>query len=99
MSALVVESPLAARIRAIAEHEGRPIEAVLASMIDQYYPAFSVDELNARLRAADYGITPPIGHYDGPTLTPAEEQALLEHTSAGDRSGAEMVRDERQQGW
>jgi hypothetical protein len=38
MAALVIESPLAEQIRAIAQQERRPVEDVLESMIEHYHP-------------------------------------------------------------
>lgn len=99
MSALVIESQLAARIRALAEREGRTVESILETILEQYHPNPTIEEINAHLRVANLGMTPPSGLYTGISLTKAEEDALLQRTSGGDISDAQMVIDERKQGW
>jgi hypothetical protein len=100
MAALLIDSPLAERIRSIAEQEHRPVEAVLEAMVAQYNPSLMVKEIYARLEnERDRGIALPPGDDADDFLSEDEETALIQRAGSGDKSGAQMVIDERKQGW
>lgn len=52
MSTLIIQDALADRLKAIAEQENRPVEAVLADLLDRYLAA-PTDEQIAALAAMD----------------------------------------------
>jgi hypothetical protein len=97
MAALVIKSPLAEQLRAIAEREQRPIEDVLESMIENYAP-LTEQVINKRLLALG-GITLPSDEPMEPPFSEAEEQALIERAGASGKPASEMVIEERHQGW
>lgn len=98
MSSIIIDSPLAERIRAIAQQEDRPVEAVLIAMVDKYAASLSYAELIARLKEVGE-ITLPSDDPLEPPLNEEEELALIQRAGAGELSGAQIVIDERKQGW
>jgi hypothetical protein len=97
MAALVIESPLSERIRAIAEHERRPIEAVLEAMIEKYTSSLTDREINARLRAVGGFILPA----DEPAEPPISEEELDKIARRVGAAGplSTLIIEERKQGW
>jgi hypothetical protein len=82
MAELVIRSPLAERLRALAEREKRPVDAVLNDMLGCYHSALSDDEVDTWL--ATSGITLPARDEDIlPPISPEEERALADEIGQG----------------
>ncbi len=93
MAGLLIESPLAERLRALAEQEQRSVESLLEEMVEQYNSSLSLKEIYNRLRKlGDAGITLP----EDDTFIEDEAPAPAQMESI---SGAQMVIEERKQGW
>jgi hypothetical protein len=95
MAALVIEPPLAEQIRAIAENEHRPIEAVLSDMLETY-TAQQMD-IKTRLKAAG-GFILPSDEPAKPPMTEEELRALAERIGAAGPLST-LVIEERKQGY
>lgn len=64
MADLVIRPSLADHIRALADRERRPVDALLADMLARYRASLSDDDLDALLSAS--GITLPVPGDDAP---------------------------------
>ena len=97
MNDLIVPAPLARRIYAIAEEENRPIETVLAAMVENYTVS-SIEEVEARLRAIG-GITPPSYDEAEPPISAEEARELADKAGNSDKPLSEILIEERKQGY
>jgi hypothetical protein len=97
MSALIIEAPLAERIRAIAEREQRPVEAVLETMVEKYASELSHDEIITRLKETG-GFIFPSSEPAKPPLTDQERQELADRLGAAG-SLSSIIIEERKQGY
>lgn len=92
MAELVIRSPLAERLRALAEREHRPVDAVLNDMLGSYHSPLSDDEVDSLLAAS--GITLPVpGEAVPPPISPAEEHALADEIGRAGPLSALIIRE------
>lgn len=98
MNDLIVPAPLAKRIYAIAEEENRPIETVLAAMVENYIHLSDDDELAVQIML-NAGIKQPLGEASEPPLTEQEEDEVAERVGKSGRPLSEIVIEERQEGY
>lgn len=97
MSTLHIESPLADRIRAVAEREQRSIEAVLDAMLEKYAQPTD-EEIDARLRLLS-GIVPPSDELLQSPLTDEEDQALADLIGVSGQPLSQLIIEQRKQGY
>jgi hypothetical protein len=96
MSELVIGPPLADQLRALAEREKRPIDAVLTDMLLRYQSPLSDDEVDTWLAAS--GITLPVSNDDTPPpISPDEERALADEIGRAGPLSA-LIIEERHEG-
>jgi hypothetical protein len=97
MAGLLIESPIAERIRSLAEQEQRPIEAVLEAMLERYITPLSIQEINARLRSL-HGITVPPDEAGEAPISEVELDEIA-HRAGAAGSLSDLIIEERKQGW
>ncbi|MBZ0309358.1 MAG: hypothetical protein K8I82_25055 [Anaerolineae bacterium] len=97
MAGLLIESPLAERLRAMAEQEHRSVESLLEDMVERYGGSLTVKEINARLRDLP-GITVPPDDPDDPPITEEELETIAQRAGEAGSLSA-LIIDERKQGW
>ncbi len=96
MSELVIQSPLAERLRALAEREHRPVDAVLNDMLISYHSSPSDDAVDSLLAAS--GITlPVVDEVVPPPMSPEEERALADEIGRAGPLSA-LIIQERNEG-
>ncbi len=97
MAGLLIESPLAERLRALAEQEQRSVESLIEDMVERYAGALTVKEINARLRGLPEIIVPP----DVPDEPPIDEEELEAIAQRAGKAGSlsALIIEERKQGW
>ncbi len=96
MTELVISSPLAERLRALAERENRPVDAVLNDMLVSYHSPLSDDEVDSWLAAS--GITlPSLDETVPPPISPEEERALADEIGRAGPLSA-LIIQERSEG-
>jgi hypothetical protein len=96
MAELVIRSPLAERLRALAEREHRPIDAVLNDMLGSYQSSLPDDAVDSLLAAS--GITLPVlDEAVPPPISLEEERALADEIGRAGQLSA-LIIQERSEG-
>ena len=95
MSNLIIQSPLADRLRELASREKRAVEDLLADLLARYQPA-SYDEIDARLVERGIIAAPSAEK----TAPPISKQELIELADRIGQAGplSSLIIEERQKG-